>query len=83
MATPRDEPTDLAFLERALDSEQYSFLNPSTASATSSELTSARGEFSMTPSAARVSSTRNDGRGVNVERGIPAKLVFITKRVRS
>ena len=61
---PRDKPTDLAALERALDSKQYFFLNPSTSSATSSGLTSARCEFILTPSAARVSSTRNNVGGI-------------------
>ena len=51
-------------LERELDAEEFSLLHrPSSASAMSSAPSSVRGEFSITPSSARVGSTRSFGGG--------------------
>ena len=60
-------PYDLAALERELDSEEFSLMQAPTPSSglssTQSIRSSARGESFVTPSSARVSSTRNLGGG--------------------
>ena len=61
-------PSDLAALERELDSEEFSLMQAPTPSSglssTQSICSSARGESFVTPSSARVSSTRNLGGGL-------------------
>ena len=61
-------PYDLAALERELDSEEFSLMQAPTPSSglssTQSIRSSARGESFVTPSSARVSSTRNLGGGL-------------------
>ena len=72
MASSRGPPgsasdSDLAAFERELDSEEFSLLHRPSSMGMSESPSTGRGESSVTPSTARIGSTRGVGGGLGLE----------------